>query len=183
MHQKLTKHGEFVSKQPTPYQNSCWVKEYLYYLQDVVFENNPSDHETWSIECHVEIHVDYTSILHSHTPLVPQAECEANLDRPRLFHQWECLKCNGHRPSVSCVKWPLSTDLFFNCRSGGHVVFFCKGNHALGSEFQVWCVCFVLLAFGHIGFYQYLHQAWSKTCGRPHQMNGENLTTSTIVSH
>ena len=24
-----------------------------------------------------------------------------------LFHQWECLKCNGHGPSVSCVKWAL----------------------------------------------------------------------------
>jgi hypothetical protein len=32
---------------------------------------------------------------------------ESNLDRLRLFHQWECLKCNGHGLSVSCVKWPL----------------------------------------------------------------------------
>ena len=31
--------------------------------------------------------------------------CEANLDRLRLFHQWESFKCNGHA-SVSCVKWP-----------------------------------------------------------------------------
>ena len=23
------------------------------------------------------------------------------------FHQWECLKCNGHGLSVSCVKWCL----------------------------------------------------------------------------
>jgi hypothetical protein len=29
------------------------------------------------------------------------------VDRLRLFHQWECLKCNGHGLSVSCVKWPL----------------------------------------------------------------------------
>ena len=36
------------------------------------FWNNPSDHETWSIRCHVGIHVDFTSILHSLTPLVPQ---------------------------------------------------------------------------------------------------------------
>ena len=55
---------------------------------------------------HVGIHVDFTSILHSHTPLVPRALCEANLDRLRLIHQWECLKCNGHGLSVSCVKWP-----------------------------------------------------------------------------
>ena len=43
----------------------CWT-----YLQEVVFECSPSDHETWSIRCHVGIHVDFTSILHSHTPLV-----------------------------------------------------------------------------------------------------------------
>jgi hypothetical protein len=44
------------------------------------------------------------------TPLVPQASCEANLDRLRLFHQWEYLKCNGHGLSVSCVKWPLEAE-------------------------------------------------------------------------
>ena len=38
-----------------------------------VWNNNPSEHETWFIRCHVGIHVDFTSILHSHTPLVPQA--------------------------------------------------------------------------------------------------------------
>jgi hypothetical protein len=43
------------------------------YLQEVIFEYNPSDHETWSIRYHVGIHVDSTSILHSLTPLVPQA--------------------------------------------------------------------------------------------------------------
>jgi hypothetical protein len=42
------------------------------YLQEVVFENSPSDHETSSIGCHVGIHVDFTSILHSLTMLVPQ---------------------------------------------------------------------------------------------------------------
>jgi hypothetical protein len=45
----------------------CWA-----YLQEVVFENSPSDFEIWSICCHVGIHIDFTSILHSHTPLVPQ---------------------------------------------------------------------------------------------------------------
>jgi hypothetical protein len=35
--------------------------------QEVDFENNPSDHKTWSIRCHVGIHVDFTSIFHSHT--------------------------------------------------------------------------------------------------------------------
>ena len=41
------------------------------------FENSPSDR--------VGIHVDFTSILHSLTPLVPRAQCEADLDRLRLF--------------------------------------------------------------------------------------------------
>ena len=40
--------------------------------QEVGFENSSSDHETWFIWCYVRIHVDFTSILHSHTPLVPQ---------------------------------------------------------------------------------------------------------------
>ena len=75
------------------------------YLQEVVFEMSPSDHKTCSIRCHLGILVGFTSILHSLTPLVPQAQCEANLDRLRLFHQWECLKCNGHWLSISCVKW------------------------------------------------------------------------------
>jgi hypothetical protein len=33
------------------------------YLQEVGFENNQSDHETWSIWCHVGIHVDFTFVL------------------------------------------------------------------------------------------------------------------------
>ena len=47
-------------------------------LEEVVFENNPSDHKPWSIhKCHVGIHVDFTSILHSsHTPLVPHSKRE-----------------------------------------------------------------------------------------------------------
>ena len=74
-----------------------------------VFENSPSDQETWSIRYHLGIHVKYTSTLHSHTPLVPQVYCAMNLDRLlRLSHQWECLTCNGHGLSISCVKWPLA---------------------------------------------------------------------------
>ena len=38
-----------------------------------VFKKSPSDHETWSIRCLVGNHANFTSILHSHTPLVPQA--------------------------------------------------------------------------------------------------------------
>ena len=29
----------------------------------------------------------------------------SELGRPHLFHQWECLKCNGHGPSISSVKY------------------------------------------------------------------------------
>ena len=35
-------------------------------------KNNPSDHGTRSIQYHVGIHLDFTSILHPHIPLVPQ---------------------------------------------------------------------------------------------------------------
>ena len=58
-------------------------------------------------------HVAFTSILHSHTPLVPRTQCEAKLDWLPLFHQWKCLKCNGHGLLVSCVKWPLA-NLWWN---------------------------------------------------------------------
>ena len=37
------------------------------------FENSPSDHKTWFIRYHVGIYVDFTSILQSHSHLVPQA--------------------------------------------------------------------------------------------------------------
>ena len=71
------------------------------------FWNDQSHNVTWSIRCHVGIHVDFTSILHSNTQLVLQEYCEAaDLFRICLLHQWECLKCNGHGPSVSCLKWP-----------------------------------------------------------------------------
>ena len=33
--------------------------------------------------------------------------CEVNLDGLRPFDQWELLDCNGHGPSVLCVKGPL----------------------------------------------------------------------------
>jgi len=50
----------------------------------MVFENSPNDHETRSIRYHVGIHVDFTSILHLLTPLVPQVRCEVNLDFPPM---------------------------------------------------------------------------------------------------
>ena len=33
--------------------------------------------------------------------------CEVNLEGLCTFDQWELLDCNGHGPSVLCVKWPL----------------------------------------------------------------------------
>ena len=32
---------------------------------------------------------------------------EVNLDGLHPFHQWELLDCNGHGPSILCVKWPF----------------------------------------------------------------------------
>jgi hypothetical protein len=81
-----------------------WSPKFVLGLE-VAFENNLSDHETWSIWWRVGVHVHFTSVLHSYTPLVTQAECEADLHRLRLFHQWECLRFNGHGLSISCVKW------------------------------------------------------------------------------
>ena len=47
---------------------------------DGFLKNSPSDRETWSIRCHVGIHVDYfTSILHSHTLLVPSSKVGSEL--------------------------------------------------------------------------------------------------------
>ena len=85
------------------------------HLQEVILENSQSDRETWSIRCHVRIHVDFTSILHSHTPSVPQAECEvANLDRLRLLHQWEGFKCTWSRAlSLMCEVAPINPVLLY----------------------------------------------------------------------
>ena len=45
-----------------------WSPDFVIGLPSrVVFEYSPSDHETWSIWCYVGIHVDFTTILHSHT--------------------------------------------------------------------------------------------------------------------
>ena len=72
----------------------------------MVCENNSSDPETWSIPW---IHVEFTSILHSHTPFLTRA----NLERLRLFHRWECLKCNDHMLSV----WRLKDNDHCNVRA------------------------------------------------------------------
>ena len=77
--------------------------------EEVVLENNPSDHETWSVKCHVGIHVDFYIHLAFTYSLCwsLKRSVSLNLDRLHLFHQWECLKCNGVGLSVSCGEWPL----------------------------------------------------------------------------
>ena len=79
------------------------------YLQEVVVEKSPSDHETTihlmprNIPRRLYIHLAFT---HSVGP--SSLVWSLNLDRLRLSHQWECLRCNGHGHghSVSCVEWP-----------------------------------------------------------------------------
>ena len=77
------------------------------------FENNPSDHETWSIRCHVGIHIDFTFIiLHSHTRSVdPSSVVWSSELRPaapfplttRMLEVY--LMVTGSRSRG--VKWPL----------------------------------------------------------------------------
>ena len=61
--------------------------------------------------CRLSIHLAFTYSI----ALVPQASCEADLDRLCFSHYWECLKCNCHKLSVSCAKWPLGPS-----KSRGH---------------------------------------------------------------
>ena len=70
----------------------CWA-----YLQEVGFENSPSDHVTRSIWYHVGVQLDFTSILHSHTPLVLEAYCKVKLDRTPPFHPMRVLGVSWSR--------------------------------------------------------------------------------------
>ena len=64
------------------------------------------DHETLFIVCHVGLHVDFSSMKSSSGLQTFTFKCEMNLDGLHPFDQWELLDCNGHGPSVLCVKWP-----------------------------------------------------------------------------
>ena len=57
-----------------------------------------------SIGCHVEIHVDFSSKKISLLHILAWS------DGVGLFDQWEILKCNGHGPLLSYVKWPQERD-------------------------------------------------------------------------
>ena len=48
--------------------------------------------------------------------------CEVNLDGLRPFNQWELLDCNGHGPSVLCVKWLSSGPLRTQAKSRDHEI-------------------------------------------------------------
>ena len=62
-----------------------------------------ADHETLSIVRHVGLRVDFSAIKSSLGLEAFTFVCEVNLDGLCPFGQWEC---NGHGPSVLCVKWP-----------------------------------------------------------------------------
>jgi hypothetical protein len=69
-----------------------WSPDFVLGLppQEVVLGNSPSNHETWSIQCHVGIHVDFTSILHSHniwgTDGVSECKMDAKSTRIPTWH-------------------------------------------------------------------------------------------------
>ena len=50
--------------------------------------------------CGLYIHLAYTYSVG------PSSVVWSELGLALPFHQWECLKCNGHGLRVSCVKWP-----------------------------------------------------------------------------
>ena len=72
------------------------------------FENSPSDHETWSIRCHVGIHVDF-HIHRAFTHCVGPSSVVWSELRPALpFPPMRVLEVQWRRGlSVSCVKSPL----------------------------------------------------------------------------
>ena len=72
------------------------------YLQEVVFENSPSDHETWSIRCYIENHVHFTSIHLAFTYAVgPSSVVGSKLGPAPPFPLMRVL---GHGLSVSWGK-------------------------------------------------------------------------------
>ena len=62
-----------------------------------------TNNETMFIICHVRIHGDFSSVIISLGPSSRRHLRGLNL----VFDQREILKCNGHRPSFSCGKWPF----------------------------------------------------------------------------
>ena len=62
----------------------------------MVFENSPSDRETWSNRCHVGIQVDFISMLHSLLPMRPLLVLMVGrlywgLQMTSSFSIWSCI--------------------------------------------------------------------------------------------
>ena len=76
------------------------------FLQELVLKNNPSDHETWSIRCHVWVHVDVTSILHSLTYSVgPSSIVWSELGPAPPFPLMRVLEVQWYQPKVVAHMW------------------------------------------------------------------------------
>jgi hypothetical protein len=57
--------------------------------------------------CRLYIHLAFTYSVG------PSSVVRSELGLAPPFHQWECLKFNGHGLSVSCVKWPWVSPILF----------------------------------------------------------------------
>ena len=65
-------------------------------------------HETFSWICHVEIYVDFPSMIFF-GPLGLHLLMWSEFNGLGLFDQWGFLECNGYGPSVLHLKWPNKT--------------------------------------------------------------------------
>ena len=74
--------------------------------------------------CRLYIHLD--AFTYSVGPSSVRSVKKANLDHRllRLFHQWECLKCNGHGPQSHVWMWPYVDIIGFNIEHLTHPHFF-----------------------------------------------------------
>ena len=83
---------------PDPQPNAISMN---FYSNGSLHMNNKNKVTVWSFG--VPWSLAFTSISHSHTPLVPQAWCEVNLDRFCFFHQWEWFEVQWSRAlSLMC---------------------------------------------------------------------------------
>ena len=81
----------------------CWI-----YLQEMFSENDPMTMQTSSIRCHIEIHVDFPCILHSHThSIAPSSVVWSNELAPALpFPPMRVLEVHWSR-ALSLGPFPL----------------------------------------------------------------------------
>ena len=87
--------------------------------------------------CKLYIHFAFTYIL----PLIgpPSVVWSSELWTGSAFvHQRECVKCNGHRPSVSYVKWPLSCAMAVSKLSSPNQLSYSPGHLTFSSTAKGW---------------------------------------------